>query len=1143
MSSASHVAHAVAALGAALPPGRCSTDAADLFAVSQDLWPRNVLRLYHGRAAVLPAAVVWPQSTLEVQQIVCWALEHRIALVPYGGGSGVVGGTTVGALQVVVDMKRMHRLVTVDADGLVFTAESGIMGELLERQLQRAGFSQGHFPSSIYCSTLGGWLATRSAGQASCRYGKIEDQVVGGVAVLGDGSIVEQSARPTLSPTFCALTGNEGVLGIWTQATVRMHPLPEHRAFLAFDFPDLARALDATRAMLLEGLSPSVLRIYDPLDSLLHRDTHSRREHRDRGPSWSAAVGAYWPQLVGGVGERIAKQCRCIAIYEGATAWVTYAAARMEAIARGHGAQARGPQPAQAWYDKRYAVSYKMSNVFRAGVAVDTMEVACQWHQIIPVYHAVKRAGLRCGAQVLAHFSHLYSEGGSIYFTYAFPASRGESAYDTLWEVVLSAAMENGANVSHHHGVGQLKSAALQRLYGDGGAALHAQRRAFDPQRVLNPATLAMHRATRPPLPKADAPCDRQTRMARVDPTDTLAAVEARLAHLDQTLGAAAALFGQMTVLAAARAELLWRVNPQLDIVESLLMGVDAAIGRAEHLFTPAPRAAQGPDLRHELLQHAVQQLWLRTEALPAPQAWRATVAWNEGVRVAQHISQHAMAHGLMVSLAGMDAQAVQVTVQSRHPHPEHAALVLDMLPHAEATAHFHGEPWPSVAKATRISLAWAELRACLATMATLPRIAIPWIDSVGGVVIVGWEDDAFQMPSTLAPYTHEVTHTPPLSRTPCQAPTAGPPLAVAAALGWALPPDHPKRAALDNCTYCPKLCRFSCPVPSATGNEATIPRQMMLVTRLDVARQRALSPEAARTLYSCVDCRGCRTFCDHDNDVATALIHTRQDLWQTELVPRPVRQVCEHLSSTGAMPAVDPTARLATAGVPGSRTTLFFGCQNHGASQSAMEAAHALAQQTHGGVRIAYGSGHCCGHALYRWGARDAFAAHARAFAKGLPPGTVDLIVDDPGCAYAFDTLYRQVADVAMPQVHWVPDLLPRVGWTDALHDYALHDACFGTRWLGRPPLRQILALKKHAPGSILEGEAGCCGGMLLPFFDADVAVQVARARVADVQAGAGHRIVSPSPTCSRRLRHVHAPVDDLVAVWFARRGEATAR
>ena len=1001
------VQQALHKLGGRLPAGRLSCDDADRFAVSQDMWPRNILRMYHGRGPALPAAVVWPQDVAEIQQILAWANEEAVTVVPYGAGSGVVGGTTVHTDQVVLDLKRMQRVCDIDATARTCTAEAGILGELLERQLRRSGLSQGHFPSSIYCSTLGGWLATRSGGQASCRYGKIEDQVLGGVVVLGDGTAVTQRARPGLSPLFAGLTGNEGILGIWAQATLRVHPLPEAQAFLAFDFPDLDRALLAARAMLVVGLTPSILRIYDPLDTLLHRDTHGRPTHRDRGPSWSAALGAFLPSLISYVGDHLSQQCRCIIVTEGAQAMVEDDAQHIADIAQNYGGRSRGAAPARAWYEKRYAVSYRMSNVYRAGVAVDTMEVACAWEHVMAVYTAVKRAGLACGAQVMAHFSHLYLEGASIYFTYALPAASGEGTYDRLWETTLRAAAAHGANISHHHGIGQLKSAALGRAWGDYGAALNTLRKACDPQQVLNPATMAMHAAAHvhaqavSPLLEVGS----HARWTVAQPDESLAGVEARLAPQGQTLGAVAALFPDVQVLQGARASRLWRVNPQIRVIEPLIMGVDADLGQAHHTFVPAPRAAQGPDLQATLLAQKVTRLWLRTQKSAAC-TWHARLPKGSCIATVQHLVQAPLAERLRCEMIWRGDDWVDLLLIADHLHPNEAKFVASHLPTASQAPHAPAQPQARPADVVRFAATWAEARAHLEARFTAHTTAFAWTDSIGLLGFVDaqthrlmasrdhlkqfFDDGVTRHPCAAQPIQNACT--PPPEAEPASAPPTA----------CTFSSQQPHRAALENCTFCPKMCRFACPVATATGSETTIPRQMMLATRLDVTRQRPLNASVARSLYSCVDCRGCRTFCDHDNDVATTLQQARAELWDTDWVPPTVRQVCDSLAAKGTMPQNGSSTVITPfPNSPGARTTLFFGCQNDSASTAAMRGAYALTEACHGATGVMHGSAQCCGHPLLRWGHRQAFIAHARRFAVSLPRKTRRFVVDDPGCAY----------------------------------------------------------------------------------------------------------------------------------------------
>ena len=212
---------ALAADLAKLCDGRASAGAQDRIAYARDLWPKATYWAGLGKVPRPPDAICWPRDAEQLQAIIAFARERKLPLIPFGAGSGVCGGAIALTGGITVDLKRMDKLLHVDRDGLAFRAQAGIIGENLERLLEAQGLSLGHFPSSIYCSTLGGWLAARSAGQLSTRYGKIEDMCQSLTAVLGTGEKIELRSRPDAGADLAQLLiGSEGTLGFITEATM-----------------------------------------------------------------------------------------------------------------------------------------------------------------------------------------------------------------------------------------------------------------------------------------------------------------------------------------------------------------------------------------------------------------------------------------------------------------------------------------------------------------------------------------------------------------------------------------------------------------------------------------------------------------------------------------------------------------------------------------------------------------------------------------------------------------------------------------------------------------------------------------------------------------------------------------------------------
>ncbi len=495
-----------------------STRAGDLSAASRDMWPKALLWQLQGLAPKPPQVVAWPKSVEQVQELVRFAAEKGVPLTPYGAGSGVCGGAIPLGGGIVLDLKRLDRIRRVDREELLVDAEAGVLGLPLEQRLEHHGLTLGHFPSSIMISTVGGWLAARSAGQCSARYGKIEDMVQSMTVVLGTGEVV-RPARPAAGPDLCELfCGSEGTLGVITDATLRLWPAPEVQLPRGYRFPSLRAALEAMRHAFRAGLRPSVLRLYDPFDTMIAMRGHDRAEEHERVPAGAAPPGLRGRVLAAarrragrlqGFATRAAlgrpralnrvasalEACLLVVVHEGPRALAELEAERFRGIAAASAGRDLGEGPGRHWLKKRYAVSYKMPPMFDAGGWVDTFEVATTWGKVEALYEDVRRA-IAPHAFVMAHFSHAYADGCSIYFSFAGSADggrRGIAGYDAAWGAAMEAADRAGATITHHHGVGILKASYMARELGEGGMKLlRAAKAACDPAGILNPGKLCL---------------------------------------------------------------------------------------------------------------------------------------------------------------------------------------------------------------------------------------------------------------------------------------------------------------------------------------------------------------------------------------------------------------------------------------------------------------------------------------------------------------------------------------------------------------------------------------------------------------------------------------------------------------------------
>lgn len=463
----------------AVGPGQVLTAPADLAAYARDSWTLTALRLRHGLPVSLPDAVALPGDTSEVSAVLRLLDEAGVPVIPFGGGSGVLGGTVPVTGGVVVDTKRLDRVLEVNGEALTVTAQAGILGVDLERTLARAGYTLGHFPQSIDCSTLGGWIATRSSGQFSTKYGNIEDLLLAVEAVLPGGLIMrtKRSARSSTGPDVKNLfAGSEGTLGIVTEACLRVCPAPEKRETAAYELDSFGDGLEAVRRLMRTGLRPAVIRLYDPLESLRN------------------------------FGERVTQgKCALVFVFEGLARLVDLEVEVAAEVLADFPHRDLGPEPGRHWLAHRNDVS-GLPKFMSQGLVVDTLEVAATWDRLPALYRAVtERMSAATGVvSVSVHSSHAYTQGANLYVTFlAFgpDAVAAESVYRNAWAAAMRACLEAGGTISHHHGVGLQRVPWMPAEHGPALEVLRRLKAALDPKGLLNPGKL-LERAGR--LPAAE---------------------------------------------------------------------------------------------------------------------------------------------------------------------------------------------------------------------------------------------------------------------------------------------------------------------------------------------------------------------------------------------------------------------------------------------------------------------------------------------------------------------------------------------------------------------------------------------------------------------------------------------------------------
>lgn len=478
----------------------------DRFNYSRDSNFKSTIRAYLGQSEPLPDIIAWPENAAQVARLVKAASAHKIPVIPFGAGSGVSAGTLALTGGLIIDVKRMRKMV-IDEDNLLVEADAGIMSMHLEDQLQRRGYTLGHFPSSIICASLGGCLAARSAGQQSSRYGKIEDMVYQAEVVTGRGEIltthsVANSSGIDLNQIFL---GSEGTLGLFTKAWLKIKPLPPKIEFRGIRFKNMKTAMEAIRRIMQSGLKPSVVRLYDELDTLLVLSSKSPKGHK-KGGFWhhlqeeikfkTVKAGLLAPPMLHRLTKLIPSGCLVILMHEGLDRLVKEERKIVLEIAAELEGEDLGAAPGRQWFENRYRISYNASPIFEAGLFTDTIEVAATWDKLHDLYQAILKV-LSPHAMIMAHLSHVYPDGGSLYFTFVAPRAnlnRATELYDTIWESALRTCQEVGGVISHHHGIGRLKAKFVNEEWGPAATLFEDLKKFYDPKGILNPGKLYVPR-------------------------------------------------------------------------------------------------------------------------------------------------------------------------------------------------------------------------------------------------------------------------------------------------------------------------------------------------------------------------------------------------------------------------------------------------------------------------------------------------------------------------------------------------------------------------------------------------------------------------------------------------------------------------
>lgn len=436
----------------------------------------------------LPDAVVAPRDEKDCRELVDFCNKMKIPLVPSGARSSVTLGLKATRGGVCLDMtKHMNKVLEVNPEDLSARVQPGIYGPAYENHLNALGYTCGHFPQSFEYSTVGGWVATRGAGQQSTYYGKAEDLVLALRCVTPAGTIATRPfPRAALGPDLNSIiVGSEGSYGIITESTLKIfRQSPMGRLPICFMFKSFEGGLTALRKIMQAGyVKPGVFRLSDP-------------EETEVALELDGLSGGPIDKVLKGLGYKPGGRSLFISATEGEPRTAVHTMARAHATAIRHGGLPLGPVPLKSWEKRRFHDPYLRDDLMDMGVITDTLETAVTWSGIKDLWKGVRSTiKKRPHTVAMTHISHAYENGANLYFIFLSPMKRGNEIedYKSFHKEIIDAVIKHGGSLSHHHGIGKLFAPWYEEHLGKTGHhVLKAIKEALDPNCIMNPGTLNM---------------------------------------------------------------------------------------------------------------------------------------------------------------------------------------------------------------------------------------------------------------------------------------------------------------------------------------------------------------------------------------------------------------------------------------------------------------------------------------------------------------------------------------------------------------------------------------------------------------------------------------------------------------------------
>jgi alkyldihydroxyacetonephosphate synthase len=464
---------------------------------------RDLVRLRAGDIPRIPDVVVYPGNEAEVQLVVDRAVAADAVLIPYGGGSNIAGSLEAPAEEtrpvISLDLGRLNKVIDIDAESGLARIQAGTLGPDIEEQLAERGWTLGHFPDSFTHSTLGGWVATRSSGMQSDKYGDISD-ITRGLRVVMPGKVLVVRPVPSTStgPSVREMVlGSEGRLGVITEVTVQVHRIPKERLILGYLLPTWEASLAAMQEISTSDAHPSITRVSDGRETAFSFATRKK----SKGPSLSSLVSKGLMKYLQRRGWDLEQSCLAFIGYEGGPAHVSRQKAIVKDIIGKHGGIVLGKGPGALYDQKKFDTPYIRDFLLDRGAAADVSETSAPWSKLKPLYDNTVAAANAAYAQlgvtgwIMCHLSHSYHSGACLYFTFAFRHDGVDplGQYDLVKRAIQQSFVDSAGTLSHHHAVGVEHAAWLEQdISAPGVHMIDGLFQAMDPGHNFNPGKIVV---------------------------------------------------------------------------------------------------------------------------------------------------------------------------------------------------------------------------------------------------------------------------------------------------------------------------------------------------------------------------------------------------------------------------------------------------------------------------------------------------------------------------------------------------------------------------------------------------------------------------------------------------------------------------